>query len=402
MDAPEGLSSRASRALPLIAGALAATVVVSLIYLYPQSPKTKAPAPIPSPSPSLLSNHYSGTYDFVTPSTGWALIVEQTASSPQVFVFRTTDGARHWQKQFTGISSGFGTLAIQFFDRTRGLISFGDPGQLYRTGDAGGHWEPVQLPRYSTTSIAFSDPSHGWLLGVSDANSGFIRHFFATINGGSSWAELAWPPWARWQGKGGFGDLNFRRPSDGWLGASAAEPTVYTTIDGGASWQPHVLPSPPKPSPGVGVTGGKPLPLIPSGAAYTTDLTLLPGVGVIAFSTDYYGNSAAYTSFDGGTTWRSLPPTPGETAFSDFVYQDSFHWWAMRFGTLWKTSDAGQTWKHASQQIDDWDYRPHVIDANHAWAELVSSVPRQVQGPGLAMTSDGGLHWTQVNTPQPS
>jgi len=45
-----------------------------------------------------------------------------------------------------------------------------------------------------------------------------------------------------------------------------------------------------------------------------------------------------------------------------------------------------------------------VIDAKHAWAELFASVspPRQALPTfGLAMTSDGGLHWIQVNTPQP-
>jgi hypothetical protein len=73
----------------------------------------------------------------------------------------------------------------------------------------------------------------------------------------------------------------------------------------------------------------------------------------------------------------------------------------MRFGTLWKSSDAGQSWKHVGQQLDDFDYRPHVIDAKHAWAELRSSTGTRFPVTGLAMSSDAGLHWTYVNVPKP-
>jgi photosystem II stability/assembly factor-like uncharacterized protein len=136
------------------------------------------------------------------------------------------------------------------------------------------------------------------------------------------------------------------------------------------------------------------------GSAYSTHVTLLPGVGVIAF-VDYDVRGGAYTSFDGGKTWRALALPPQETGYSDFVFQDSTHWWAMRFGTLWKSSDAGQTWKHVGQLLDDFDYRPHVIDAKHAWAELHTSTGSRFPVTGLAMSSDAGLHWTYVNVPKP-
>jgi photosystem II stability/assembly factor-like uncharacterized protein len=73
----------------------------------------------------------------------------------------------------------------------------------------------------------------------------------------------------------------------------------------------------------------------------------------------------------------------------------------MRYGALWKSSDAGRSWKLVSQQTDGWDYLPHVIDANHAWAEVFGSAPGH-SGVGLAVTSDGGLHWTQVSAPRPT
>lgn len=75
MDGPEGLSRRARRAMPLIAAALTAIVVAGVIYLHPSVP---ASPPKPAPKvirPLLLSNQYSATYDFVSPSAGWALVL---------------------------------------------------------------------------------------------------------------------------------------------------------------------------------------------------------------------------------------------------------------------------------------------------------------------------------------
>ena len=398
MDGLEVLSPRARRALPLMAGALAAIVVTGLVYLHPSfPPSSTTPVAKAVPSAPVLSAMYSPTFDFVTPSIGWTLVVDSLNKPQHVYVFRTTDGAHHWQQQFSSSSSQFSILSgIQFFDRNRGLISFGSPGHLYRTNDGGNQWMSVALPPYSASAITFSDPSHGWVL-TQEPDPSLTLHLFATSDGGNKWTELPWPRWAVWAGKGGIGDLQFRPPNDGWLGALASQPTVYSTTDGGATWQPHVLPNLPAPDLS---RGGKPIPPGGLGSAYSTHVTLLPGVGVIAF-VDYDVRGGAYTSFDGGKTWRALALPPPEIGYSDFVFQDSTHWWAMRFGTLWKSSDAGQTWKHVGQLLDDFDYRPHVIDAKHAWAELHTSTGSRFPVTGLAMSSDAGMHWTYVNVPKP-
>jgi photosystem II stability/assembly factor-like uncharacterized protein len=190
----------------------------------------------------------------------------------------------------------------------------------------------------------------------------------------------------------------FRGPREGWFGANAAKPTVYSSLDGGASWQPHVLPSNLASNP---CTGGKPLPPGVQ-AQLMTYVNLLPGHGVIVIASDYCGHGEGYESLDGGATWQPLATPPGAENWWNFAYQDSSHWWTMQSGTLWKTSDSGQTWTVVSNQKSDWDYIPHVIDAKHAWAELFSNGPGPPGGAGLAVTSDGGLHWTQVGTPRPA
>src|SRR5258705_12864528 len=147
MDEPEVLSPRARRALPLMAGALATIVVAGILYLHPSfPPSSTTPVATAAPSPPVIPGTYAATFDFVTPSNGWAFLSE-TLDPQHVFLFRTTDGARHWQKQFTGSSSQFGIqTGVQFFDRNRGLMAFGFPAQLYRTDDAGNRWARMTLP----------------------------------------------------------------------------------------------------------------------------------------------------------------------------------------------------------------------------------------------------------------
>jgi photosystem II stability/assembly factor-like uncharacterized protein len=94
---------------------------------------------------------------------------------------------------------------------------------------------------------------------------------------------------------------------------------------------------------------------------------------------------------------------PSGARFFEIAFQDATHWWAMPSGNLFKTSDGGQTWTHVSLQFDDWRYRLGVVDARHAWARLDQSTGSQdpLRGTALAITSDGGVHWSYANVPRP-
>jgi photosystem II stability/assembly factor-like uncharacterized protein len=385
--------------MPLIAGSLATIVVAGLLFLHPallQPPRS--PALTLPPGPAVLSTQFSTAYDFVTPSTGWALVEDSATTSPRFWVFRTTDGAKHWQRQYAGTagSSYSSPLTLQFFDARNGLIALGGVESVYRTSDGGVTWTALSMPVASFASLFFSDRLHGWVLGLQLSPDQIVSvHFFSTSDGGDDWTALPQPPAWQFGGKGGSSPIAFRGGQEGWLGGGTpGQATVYSTIDGGISWLSHPLP----------VQAGKGGVLEGIGAPLMqADVTLIPGAGVLAVAFGPDGIPVGLTSFDGGSTWRRIPPAPGETSYGDFVFQDTFHWWATRYGTLWKSSDAGQTWKQVAQQVDDWDYHPHVIDATHAWAVLSTSIStsRQVlPGAGLAMTADAGLHWKQVNTPQ--
>jgi photosystem II stability/assembly factor-like uncharacterized protein len=393
MDAAEGLSRRAWRALPLMVLALVVIAVTGVAYLHPSLPSfPKAAAPAKPAGPPLISDRYQVAYDFLTPTLGWALVVDQASSSPQFWVFRTTDMAKHWERQFTSPASisSAGPLKLQFFDRNNGLAALGGAAAVYRTADGGGHWTALAMPKLLLSSVFVSDPRHGWVIGSTGALDQIAFSLFSTSDGGDHWAALPQPPMWSFAGKGGFADLAFRRPSEGWMGGETpGSSTVYSTIDGGLTWQAHPLP----------VTTGKGGFVGGNAPLADTNVYLLPGAGVLAVTVDGSGNSVALTSFDGGTAWRRLPAPPGETTYADFTFQDNFNWWAMRFGTLFKSSDAGQSWKQVAQQLDEWDYVPQVVDGQRAWAQMNSN---PANGTGLATTAAGGLHWNPVNVPNPS
>lgn len=128
-------------------------------------------------------------------------------------------------------------------------------------------------------------------------------------------------------------------------------------------------------------------------------VTLLPGEGVVAsaYCVCLAGSSFQSTSVEGGATWRFVQAEPNSGASpprSVGAYQDDVHWWFINARTLYRSSDAGQTWTKVSDQLPDWYFAPRVIDARHAWAQV-----QVFDGYGLATTSDAGLHWTRVTVP---
>jgi len=381
IDEP-ALSRRARRAVPLIAAALAVIVVASLIYL-----KATAPPPAttfsPVPYVSYLSLRYQVTYDFVSPSRGWALVVDQ-GFVPTFWVFGTTDGAIHWQRQLEGTPES-GVSSIHFLDSRHG---FAYAGVLYRTTDGGAYWEAISLPE-GTPNFTFASPTQGWAVAIeSDQNA--TTHLYSTADGGLTWHQLAWTlaspisPTA----KGGFPSLGFRANGEGWLGAFRQDPTVYLTKDSGRSWRAITIPLPPE----------EPADMHP------TEVTLLPSNGVIVHVAGGSNPGRAFTSFDAGDSWRSIPSPPSPMEFGDLSFVDGRHWWASRWGILWKTSDAGQNWTTVREALPDvpgeWIFQAaHVIDAQHAWLQMFTA-SRVNGGSGLEMSSDGGVHWSSVNVPR--
>jgi photosystem II stability/assembly factor-like uncharacterized protein len=371
----ERLLHRRRRATALIAVAVCAIAAASFAYLYSsQAPK---PQGVPESRDSLKVTRDYVTYNFISPSEGWALdIAPNTSITPGQFtIFRTVDRGKHWKKQLSSNSDYFqhGAMPVQTIDAAHSFVLVrGATEVLYRTVDGGAHWNTVALPDPHVQAVVFSDPNYGWLL------AGWTgRDLYVTRDAGASWQRRPPPP-------GSF-RLSLRSPNEAWLsGFVSASPYVYVSTDEGQTWQRHDLPPPPGGSWGTGPY---------------FQLQLLPRAGVVVSDVLGGGPTSFFaTSFDGGLTWAYVQSPPGTVA-----YQDAFHWWAMRGTTLSKSADAGQTWSQVTNALPDWLYRTelHVLDATHAWVTF--SVPASLSAPGgngLAFTDDGGLHWTQAQVPQ--
>jgi len=399
---PKQLSPRRRRALILASLAVAVIVGASLYYLHPiriLAPKATSQAA----STTIFSKPNTlVSYNFESEQLGWALAVTVTQGSNQgpFWIFRTVDGAKHWQRQLVGqTSSVFLTLdSFQFLDPTHGFVAAGNPISLYRTTDGGMHWPALGLPYADGYAVTFTDPLHGWFLAWTTVSPppNQVPHLSSTSDGGNTWNQLPDPPvdtgdrfLTATQLSNG---LVFRTRLEGWLGSNGAgQPHVYSSADGGHSWQRREVP-------------------LPSGAVasgtLSTGIQELPGAGVIAsvnLSTIAAAEamlaspSALFTSFDGGTSWSEVTPLPLGGGTGDLGFQDNLHWWEIYVGALYKSSDGGQTWNDISDKLPSADYSLHILDSQHAWAQMFFA-----EGSVLAFTADGGLHWTRANVPQPT
>jgi photosystem II stability/assembly factor-like uncharacterized protein len=384
MDDDLVLGARARRAIPVIAAAVAVVIVLSLLYVRPVGERRGVVLRIPTVS--SLDQQFWPAFDFVTPSLGWAAVV--ASATHTVLVYRTTDGAKRWQRLFAATVSEPQYPAIHFFDRNHGLFY---AGRLYRTSDGGSDWEVISLPD-GTPNFTFASQTLGWAVDTTVPS----RSIYTTRDGGLTWRRVGPAPDSLYGGKGGFGLFDFRADGEAWTGVSSALPTVYATFDGGVSWHPVALPVPHIP-----VTN--PVPGKPFLPEFTTLVRLLPGSGVLV-QIDSPGGSSGFISLDRGVSWTpiTLPPSPAFIADVSFV--DARHWWASRWSFLFKTSDAGRTWQsvHAvvPDYLGDWQFdAAQVIDSRHAWLTMRSqSIKRPT---GLAMSADGGASWNSVDVPQP-
>lgn len=391
MDMPEepelGLGGgRGRRAIPLIAAALAVIVVASLLYLRSSVPasSTAPEPPVPTPIPHL-SGSYSASFDFIDASRGWALLVGY-GESHRLSIFGTTDGAAHWRRLFdAGVPSDFdsfrfGNSYIHFFDSLRG---FAWAGSLYRTVDGGKTWIAVSPPG-AGPYLTMVSAMQGWALPLLDGADGGL---LTTSDGGSTWTHVPsrLPPALLVDEVGTAGELAFRADGVGWLGSSQKTAKAYVTADGGASWREVAFAA------------------TPGAQVYTTGVRLLPGGGVLVVVYTPGGPEVARASFDGGASWRQVLFPPPPALITDLSFVDASHWWAARFGFLFKTDDGGRTWTQVPRADlpEGWSVQQaHVIDSQHAWWTMVAtSDSREI---ALMTTSDGGRTWRAVGVPAPA
>ncbi len=294
---------------------------------------------------------------------------------------------------------------IHMLDETNGW-AITDQHQIIRTNDGGVHWRDVTPPGLGSEQIVadFLSASFAWVSSTVISSSGIANAsatLFRTSDGGHTWSKTTFQGF-------NLGQIDFINSQDGWffgetgvaLGSSGA--VIYRTTDGGATWTnvatagPNTNPNDPNALPFSGDKTG--ISFLNALTGWATGTEGAPGVVWL------------YVTHDGGVTWhhQSLPLPAGEAAGMVAPYVPTF--FDSQNGSmlvdfehsglnpgayyLYVTHDGGASWQlmpplpvneinlgHTSP--------PDFINANQGWLS---------DGAALFMTSDGGQHWTRLQT----
>ncbi len=120
-------------------------------------------------------------------------------------------------------------------------------------------------------------------------------------------------------------------------------------------------------------------------------------------------DSAVLRTVDGGKTWHNVSPA-GEKSMGyavDIDFLDASHAWLlvpdpnnMLAGTLYRTSDGGQSWAKAAVPFGGGDLQ--FLDVNRGWMMASLGAGAGSMGVGIFQTTDGGATWTQAYTNDPN
>lgn len=416
-------SSRARRALGLIAVSVLAISLTGLAYVHPFTLGTQLVVGATAPPAYKLAG-----VDFVGPEIGW---FAASFEGGRFAVVHTTDAGQSWTRQLSGELSGR-HVYLQFFDSMHGVFALtGAQSLIFKTADGGRTWSsrPVMSPAASVLSVSFIDPNQGWLLSRSE--------LYRTRDGGGSWSSLGAPVSALDHAY----QVHFIDQSVGWLDSVSQGPYAYKSVDGGMTWrQLPLLP----PGGGVSSAGQFFVAAQPTQGAgvVATIVSLAPffarlrmGQRVVAYppltirafdggepviySQEIFAdavpradlaaagakvNSGTWAqvqaprqvqegSLDGGVSWSVIaPPTePGAIAYSD-----ARTWWWIGHGALATSSDGGATWtpSRVAGVLQPLPGSLQLIDSNHAWFGAMVDNKAVLQ-----RTEDGGSRWELIGLP---
>lgn len=378
------MTPRRLRALALGTISVVALAVIVAVYELPHLKLGATPTPAAVPVASAPLETKEGElidFDFLSPSLGWAVA---TATSDDLWIFFTPDGARHWRNLTVITGAGFGPPQLHVIDaKDLWVLAQGKDAAplVYTSADGGFSWTQVVLPDSPVGHIGFSDPFHGWATVLAQPS-----RLYVTDDRGVTWRRAADPPLD-------FGSPVFRNPNEGWLSGIARGYAVYASVDGGQSWQPREM------QPGADFDVFESVTLLPGGA-------LLVDASPQCGATCPPVGETVFVSLDDGASWRMLPALPGGAQFGNVSIQDASNWWVIQGNVLYKTRDAGQDWTVVSRRVEYDQLIPRILDARHAWAlvRLIDdSQPNRRPFPAfeLDVTSDGGLNWKTVPVPVP-
>jgi len=402
---------------PRLAGTFAALLaVVVIVILAAPTVLTRLNLTFPGSGGGAEPPAYS-----LASVTGDSLFVVQRGGAPQNKLLQSPDGGRTWidRLHFKGIYDGMQMYGQDGFiwsiDMGMEMSSCGANGaacqppsqhvSLYRTLDGGATWTNLPDPGFPVNGVFFADRMNGWIDSGSPATGLGSDVLYASTDGGKSWKLVGPVPQSPMGWVFGVGNyrVTFSRNLDGSLrGWYLGNGSLFTSTDGGRSWQAVVI-SPPIALSGWTVTPSQPWINGPDG--------VLP----IAYRDPKGPDNATanqiyfYVTHDGGATWGEPRTAPvGFAPVGDdlsITIRDLQHFWLtsqslsggdnVQTGpAVARTVDGGISWTvtHQTWRILQMTFR----DATHGFALDVTG-DQNVNG--ILTTSDGGASWQRVNVP---
>lgn len=332
----------------------------------------------------------------LTPQAGWA--------ATKTRLYWTNDDGLNWKDVTPSAARNWTFADTFFFDPSNGwvLLTETDEGgdsarfELASTTDGGADWSvaPLHVPEAdpgrgssSEAWVYFEDTKHGWVMVRMNGNAAVsLGILLITDDGGGTWRtpQHLGPPVA--------GPTSFADPKRGWL-AGGPDEQLYSTTDGGETWQEVSLPAPPP---------------MRASAAAIYHLPTFQSAGTASLPVEFFqldGEKEAlalFRSADGGQNWTR----------SGVLQLDH---------SSWATSVADSSWITASVSGDALALRTVPLGGDGSGAAAPVSVRPGISRSAilrvtfadnargwvlltdgeLLFTADGGATWTQT-TPSPA
>jgi photosystem II stability/assembly factor-like uncharacterized protein len=388
-----------------------------------------------NPGQSLLSasgcptTFYAPVSDvsFVSDTFGWFAI----ACTPGLMMLATRDGGATWSaRPLPSCTCQVYRPTVLDADHVVVTGVQGSPVML-TTADGGSTWSQRRVPQAALTAFSFTNPDHGWMVGIAQLPTTYETVVYRTTDGGQSWTLVGKPgftvvgsnPNAYFPITGvqfvnqsvGFAFLGVEAGHNGQTDPTAPTLQILKTNDAGRTWN-VVL---------------KQMPATPCVANYRTigfgNGQLSPAK--MASATVGWARGGLRTT-DGGAHWRDVSSPalregsstalypPGYTEF----YLDGDHaWQAAVYGSntscadhvsTFATSDGGKTWQQsrpivlnlpAGHQAGSMQVGFASPQSGWLWipnASTQSSDPLDFRAMDAALyvTSDGGLTWSHASS----
>ena len=307
-------------------------------------------------------------------------------------LLHTTDGGRHWSRQFSKHTPGLGLMGVQAVSARRAWVC-GDGNRVLQTTDGGATWKRFHATGGGGDNLLRQVQFTSRLIGWVNTDEAVLQ----TTDGGAHWARSL---------VANASDFSFADSKNGWV--ASFDGTIYRTTDGGATWasQPNqsglmwvrAL------SPSVAITGGECISRTMDGVSWQSTTRA---------ADDFYGSFNALqfvnahdgwvagsggeilATTDGGVGWAAQPSGTTED-LNGVHFSDAEHGWAVGDqGAIVYTSDGGAAWT-AQTSGTGYDLTGVAFtDAQNGWATGQSFVPLDDYSSGVILhTTDGGQEWT--------